>query len=140
MIVNKPKPGEEVCDFCGAPKPVWAFPCRNHVTTDTVGGLSASQGSLGAWGACDECHALILKADREGVVRRAVENIPAELKLVPMALVQSSIRHVQDNFWSNRDGDPIRTDSLSTGELELLRSGGFPGGSKIETDPEEGPK
>jgi hypothetical protein len=55
------------CDFCSAANPMWEY------AADSFFDLCGSR-SLGAWLACDDCHAVIEAGDREGMVTRAMLN------------------------------------------------------------------
>lgn len=62
-IVTQPA-GEEVCDFCMGPDPVWEYDCR-----DFQYGQGAA--SLGSWGACEVCSRLIEAGQRQALGIRA---------------------------------------------------------------------
>ena len=53
------------CDFCGATPVRWDYPC---VSIDYGIGV----GSKGDWAACDDCHKMIERDDRGGVLVRAI--------------------------------------------------------------------
>jgi hypothetical protein len=65
-----PMAGEEVvgvCDFCSQPGARWEYPAESFGTP--------AYGSIGSWGACETCHALIAAGNWKAVARRAVDGI-----------------------------------------------------------------
>lgn len=98
-----------VCDFCSSPAVRWAYPARDSVVTDLTARLHAEgmpgAGSEGGWAACDTCHALIERTDRQGLVLRAARKF-AKRYDVPAKLLLPDLRKLHDQFWSNREGAP----------------------------------
>ena len=88
-----------VCDFCMDTRVEWSYPAESF---EVPGGLG---GSLGWWGSCDLCSALIEEDDRSSLARRSVRSW--ELRHgdgVPLAVVLHSITGIQDGFFRHRTG------------------------------------
>ncbi|MBV9354271.1 MAG: hypothetical protein JO023_01965 [Chloroflexi bacterium] len=62
--------GAEVCDFCSAPRPVWAYPAWEFAIT------AHGWGSAGDWAACTLCADLIERGDWTALAVRAVDTNP----------------------------------------------------------------
>jgi hypothetical protein len=111
-----------VCDFCSHPDVRWAFPARDFVherelraTGLTESGNVVHQdvdlraGSSGGWAACQACYSMIRRGDRDGLVRRSAKLMQRkpEGSLIPLNNLIALIRPLQDQFWTNREGDPV---------------------------------
>lgn len=66
---NEPRAINPICDFCSA-TPVVA----NEEARDFDSNL-APWGSVGAWGACQDCHDLVVAQDWDGLERRGVASM-----------------------------------------------------------------
>lgn len=110
-----------ICDFCSSPDVHWSYPCRDHQRTEhlgvvtlvgdelVTGALDLDHFSAGGWAACNPCHALIARSDRERLARRSAKRA---LRMAPgspigLADLTAHIRRVQDQFWANRLGAPV---------------------------------
>lgn len=112
----RPKPGEEVCDFCSGTPVRWTYPARPH-TSGTIVAMGANMpttmvgvGSPDDWAACDRCHSLISRGARDELARYSV-NCLRRAGTLPTGLMSKAeatriIRGVQDNFWKSREGAP----------------------------------
>lgn len=106
--------GKPVCDFCRAPDVKWSYPARPFVLS--AAGIDASGeiepiAALGIdewWAACDECHTLIERDDRTGVLRRSVETSEreGEMRANPelRAILIHGITMIHGAFYANRTG------------------------------------
>jgi hypothetical protein len=106
---TKEKGDPIICDFCSDPNPVWCFPARDFILDDNS---PLVQKSVGNWAACDECHALILAVDREGLRERSVANY---LRLVDPecddeAGLRRTLGRLHNLFFEFRCGEPRRED------------------------------
>lgn len=111
--IRTAQPGQEICDFCSHPEVKWAYPARPHVglVTETPGHRIIGQ-SPDDWAACDECHALIERTDREGLLKRSVEAMLTVMKALPAFVairseVETQVRQIHDQFWAHREGAPV---------------------------------
>lgn len=122
MEVAGPPPEGAICDFCSSPDVHWSFPCRDHKReTEHIASLVQSRdGSLrveemtldgwqhGGWAACNPCHALILRGDRDRLAKRSAKRMMR--KHPDMGFILSNltahVRRLHDQFWSNREGEP----------------------------------
>ena len=99
-----------VCDFCSGGVPRWSYPTRDFVVEPLTTRLHAEgmpgAGSEGNWAACDTCHALIERTDREGLTLR-VASIFARQYSVPVQMLLEPLGELHGQFWSNREGKPI---------------------------------
>lgn len=122
-VLEQPASGP-ICDFCSSPDIHWAYPARDFRTEGTItaaiiqpSGMTlrdseASFASGGGWAACNVCAALIRRGDRDRLARRSAK---AQLRIhaflrengVSLASVIRMIRPLHDDFWKNREGDPI---------------------------------
>lgn len=110
-----------ICDFCSTPNPVVGFPARDHSTQADIimlkgdDAIQPELNSKGGWAACPECRDLILKGDRDGLAERSAAMSP-HFKALPSFLrptIKAEIRKLQDNFWANRNGDPLPIDAAA---------------------------
>lgn len=98
------------CDFCSGQDIRWRYPARPHIMSNvgvvTDKGLEfvVTGGSADDWAACDECHALIARADRDALLERSVETYGSSP--IPRATLRQIIRQIHDNFWAAREGAP----------------------------------
>ena len=63
--------------------------------------------SAEGWAACDACHAIIQRGDREGLAARSVVTYGAKYGSGVLPLTLPVARAVHDSFWANREGPPI---------------------------------
>jgi hypothetical protein len=95
-----------VCDLCSAPNPVWRYPARDfEVGPDPYEPLMHS--SLGEWDACEACHRLIQRADRDGLAKRAAKRF-VRTNDISFAVALAATRRSHDMFWAHREGAPRR--------------------------------
>lgn len=104
---NVAEPGAEVCDLCSDPQPVWVYAAED-VAIGTA--LGMTHGSIGAWAACDPCHDLIEKGDREGLAQRSEEHL-GKMSRVFQGLARQHIRQAHDAFFLARKGTPSKLTS-----------------------------
>jgi hypothetical protein len=90
-----------ICDFCGSASPAWEYPCESF----TVPGIPPGK-STGGWIACDDCHAVIEKNDREALARRGLLN-PSVSIIGPKAAL-AGVREIHQQFFDRRGGPPLR--------------------------------
>lgn len=97
-----------VCDFCchrGLPV-AYAYPARDFGVP--LPGVAMSANSRGWWAACQPCHRLITKGDRERLAQRSAKvyrrQEDTDLSLTHLA---TAVRELHDMFWQHRDGPPI---------------------------------
>lgn len=105
----KAKPGEEQCDFCNSREPVYGYPCRGHTTGVVPIGLDGGPGTTTVqspddWAACQHCHDLIARGDRDALAKRSVDTMP--VFNLPEFVKQIAVRQAHDNFWAAREGAP----------------------------------
>jgi Zn-finger protein len=113
----KPDPGGEVCDFCFGPV-MWRYPCESFVgPTAENDKRQWVQESVGAWAACNDCHALIENnqlmelAERSYNSANAPEGWDQIKRLIPKRELIRQFRVLHDQFLSHRLGPavPVRT-------------------------------
>jgi hypothetical protein len=85
------------CDFCSAANPMWEY------AADSFFDLCGSR-SLGAWLACDDCHAVIEAGDREGMVTRAMLNPAMRAATVDKRRAEGYICDLYGRFFAARRG------------------------------------
>lgn len=91
------------CDFCLEPLPKWEVPCEDFV----FGLPGVNEGSMGSWGACDACAALIRLGDRVGLLDRAM--IPGTgMSEHDLSVLRFAAKVAQDGFWEHTTGEPRR--------------------------------
>jgi len=107
-------PEKPVCDFCGDPEPIWAFPCEDYNTgvpdvelTETLG-IYTTTGSLGGWAACNTCRRFIKDGDRKRLARRAAVAVRNRKGATAASLnvLQKAAEGVHSDFWKHRSGEP----------------------------------
>lgn len=112
-----------VCDFCGSIDVHWSFPCRDftHERKLSLGILSAAGAeardvnltgaSAGGWAACNVCAALIKRGDRDRLAKRSARTnqrkMAARGTVIGLASIIKLIRPFHDDFWANREGEPV---------------------------------
>lgn len=96
-----------VCDFCTSVPVMFSYPCRTFVQ-ESPGSLP-DFGSNGWWAACTNCHRLIAKSDRDGLVKRALrKHIQRHPEIAAIkSELRGTLREMFDRFWANREGLPI---------------------------------
>jgi hypothetical protein len=131
--IRMPTPPEPVCDFCSSPDVHWTFPALDFISRErklTAMAIGIDQpgidlqhvnlqsGSRGGWTACNVCAALIRRGDRERLVRRSAKREQRRQRergaIMSLANLIDLIRPLQDQFWENRQGDPIHHDTHPT--------------------------
>lgn len=118
------------CDFCNIvlTDHGWDCPARDIDYPEQRTGLDSGEvidGSIGSWLACDECATCVRNGDRETLVARAVianygpdQPLPAFALTVPRQFMDD-LRDLHDQFWSHREGEPVR---IGAGQIALLAS------------------
>jgi hypothetical protein len=106
------------CDFCDREMPgVWRYPARDIR-------LAVGE-STGDWAACEECHALLEKDDRRGLLERALAimirkpEIRETLGRDARAVMRMGLEHIHGKFFEARLPGPARNvalDNISEGE------------------------
>ncbi len=97
-----------VCDFCSRPHPVWEFPCADF-KQPAVPGVELGQLSLGAWGACEPCAALIRSGRWEQLADRAMKELIGKPdSAAEAALLRMFLRELHRRFAQHRKGPPAR--------------------------------
>lgn len=94
-----------VCDFCSEPEVKWSYPAKDIASEEL------HWGSRGDWAACEICHALIEKGERDKLAERSMQNFirfnpefasePAEIRKE----VADGIRMLHDIFFLARTGE-----------------------------------
>lgn len=99
-------PDEQVCDFCSAQPVKWLYPARDFTSPTPIPNLR--HGSRGDWAACDHCHDLIERGDRDGLARHAGKRYVRVYGLPKNQAPRLAyeLRKMHDRFWSNREGAP----------------------------------
>lgn len=105
-----------ICDFCNAKDPEWAYPVDDfsqdivppeEVTPETG---QFEWTSRGGWSACQICHELIQREDREALAQRCIDSftdtVPRDTRIRRQVLRR--IRALHDEFFVMRSGDPVR--------------------------------
>jgi hypothetical protein len=110
----KPEPGGEVCDFCFGRPVAWRYACESFVgPTAEDGNRVWIQESVGAWAACDDCHALIENGQLMALAERSYNsaNAPEGWDLIKRRELIGQFRVLHDQFLSHRLGPavPVRT-------------------------------
>ena len=91
------------CDFCSRPNPQWRHPAESF--NDGVGGRSIED-----WLACDDCHALIVAGELDGLVRRALQK-NADGRIRALAYEPWAVNYARELyrlFWRARRGKARR--------------------------------
>lgn len=114
----KPDPGQEVCDICFGRPVTWRYPCESFVGPTAENGRQLwIQESVGAWAACDICHALIESDQRMELAERSYNSANApdawELikRVIPKRELIGHFRVLHDQFFFHRVGPafPVKT-------------------------------
>lgn len=93
---------EPRCDFCSGGPVTWSYPALNFVAyvSDAIFGES-----VGAWAACDACHALIEASDRSGLTARAMRDL---VRILPAGEatheLTAQMAALHDRFFAVRTG------------------------------------
>lgn len=129
MLVAPPEGA--ICDLCSSPDVHWSYPCRDHAQktehftalglredgSPAVEKMAIDGFSRGGWAACNPCHALIERGDRDRLARRSAKRMLKKQNLVGVMSLSDAIAHIrriQDQFWSHREGPPIYHDERPT--------------------------
>lgn len=127
IIVMTQPPEGPVCDFCSYADVHWSYPCRDHAQKTehaTALVLSTDESprvdhqiidgfSHGGWAACNVCHGLIERGDRERLAKRSAKRQVRKLAsqrppvIWPLGDAIAHIRRLHDQFWENREGEPV---------------------------------
>lgn len=110
-----------VCDFCLALRPQWAFPLLERATTRLfhpgLGVSVVAQDNDGWWGACSVCADLIRDRkigrlrDRALAVLR--ERLPVTASWQETAWAKESVLLQLASFWQSSPGAPVETGVFS---------------------------
>jgi len=87
------------CDFCSSTEIRWRYPTQSFSP-----GLGYE--SVGDFAACDACHDLIEKDDREGLLTRSVETMP--ILPLPREFAEFAVRTIHIGFFNYRTGPATR--------------------------------
>lgn len=115
LNIELPHQDTPICDFCSATDCAFSYPTRD-VNLSTLAALSNKSGGIislnsrGWWLACQTCHELIQKGDRDGLAKRSTDSQKAAMKAIPYELLLGLVRHMHDQFWKSREGQPYRHD------------------------------
>jgi hypothetical protein len=105
--------GKPVCDFCRAPDVKWTYPAKPFTlgVGSDADGLIAAIGSDEWWAACDACHALIERGDKDEVARRAIRTSEREGALSRDPKMRGVVIHgivmIHSAFYENRTGPAL---------------------------------
>lgn len=83
------------CDFCSIPHPTWRYPCHDFGVPP--------YGSVGDWAACDDCHALIERANWSRLSARAVAKYPSGVRRE----LRPKVEGLHRKFAHHRCGDAV---------------------------------
>lgn len=115
FVMDQPM-GESIqCDYCSSTENLVAsYPARDteldRLKNPATGG-TVVMNSRGWWCACEPCHELIQRGDRDGLAQRSIERFEqTHGRAIPTELLAESIRLVHDQFWANREGAPYKLD------------------------------
>ncbi len=101
-----------VCDFCHDSNPVWNFPARTFADAVTrMNPTLPAYVSVGAWGACELCAALIRAGDWDALADRGMQCPGAQViaRDFGRAIALDTIRKIQQEFRTHRiEGDAVR--------------------------------
>jgi hypothetical protein len=91
------------CDFCTAPGATWREPA-GPIELRLAGGYGFA--SPDDWAACDACHVLIERGDREALAARCADQLAAagELPAAALAGARAAARWLHDAFFAARRG------------------------------------
>lgn len=89
----------ERCDFCAGSNPRWSYPAKDVRHTGPGG---AKIMLTGGWAACDACHGLIERGDRNRLAERGAR----VFRGISEAIAKQVVVDTQKLFWDNRTGDP----------------------------------
>ncbi|HEY1437399.1 MAG TPA: hypothetical protein VGG82_07840 [Casimicrobiaceae bacterium] len=90
-----------ICDFCSAPKVLWRYHAHDFVMD--IPEAPVDWGSDGDWAACDICHELIERDERNGLAYRSALRFAIQHD-VEMKLILPRIRDLHTQFWTMRVG------------------------------------
>lgn len=113
---NLPQQDTPGCDFCVVTEPAaFDYPTNDvqlqklAVISKQAGGVVALN-SRGWWCACEACHELIRRGDRDGLAERSVRHQADQMKTIGKPILLGLVRHMHDQFWKSREGEPYRHD------------------------------
>jgi hypothetical protein len=100
------------CDFCSSPTVRWSYPTTNFagVNVRAPDGFIWVSESVGGWAACDICHEMIERGERESLAERSVSTLietNQELRGSEITL-KDEIRLLHAKFFAFRTGLPSR--------------------------------
>lgn len=114
--MTKPEPeffstDDPVCDFCSQKPVVWAYPTKDSFLTGGVLALGSktkpdkmvTMTSYGWWAACQTCHELIQKGERDTLAQRSADLMDNPL---PMKIRMIAIKQAHGAFFDNRTDQP----------------------------------
>lgn len=91
------------CDFCSSPDVKWDYPAEDFMVKMPKD-APADWGSEGGFAACDLCHDLIEKDDRNGLLDRSVKTFVEMYGGIAEPELRVGISKVHDGFWRSRKG------------------------------------
>jgi hypothetical protein len=102
--MNDPK-----CDFC-SDKPIrWGYTAMPSLAIMT-GPVTLIHEEDGRWAACEICHDLIEKRDKDALAKHSLaefnKHYPGVMTNMPEEMLLKSFREVHDIFWLGYDGAP----------------------------------
>lgn len=113
-IVPIPRPDNTleikgVCDFCMAPDPIWTYPAKSFHTDiaeqHKPGEVyTSSYGSVGDWGACQQCYEDIEADNWDAMVERNLKLSPERMIEPIRTLLKLKIMDAWKGFRLNRTG------------------------------------
>lgn len=97
------------CDFCSTLYPSWVHPSADFLLPPEQGtGLPAWGSADQAWAACETCHEIIEREDREGLANRSLRMVPGGVPRQARRAMLGQIKKMHAGFWKGRNGKPYR--------------------------------
>ena len=85
-----------ICDFCSSIPVRWRYPAATFAVSVVV--------FADDWAACDTCHELLERDDRDALLQRSAALAPAPLTELPEGLRQAMIAPIHREFFKYRHG------------------------------------
>ncbi len=108
IITIKPATrAEEICDFCTLAQTEWVYPAHDFCISDEDG---IQTNSIGAWGACNLCHADLVAGNYEWLADRYLR----QFRFIPMsayAEIKAKVVKLHGTFLKNRAGEASKRES-----------------------------
>lgn len=90
-----------VCDFCGAKRPRWTYPCQSFQALELPN--NTGMGMIADWAACHICYELIEHDQWDLLANRSADNAPFDM----WAATQLAVRILHQQFKAHRTGPAI---------------------------------